>query len=813
MNRKKLLKTFVIAGFMTSLSLPVEARFVDPAGEIELSEQMPAASQEPASRWERMKSWAKTKVEEVKVEAQKRGWIQPDDVPVTAKAARKVQEAAGIQPAVTDDLESTIAESYSPEQVKDAVQDLRRSEILSSGRAQRPQSEELETSEHGVPRYQVQITEGEKVRLPRLNVGREPRLSRRDFKVPSFDMARITRDMSLKLTLERELTERDSEYLASLQFEAQKPVTVYEVEILTNKQLEELQKRVAELKAEIQPLPSLALKEFNEFTQDDKDMLSALILIKNHNQCNSAISLLHRLTGTEHSDQAYFHLALCQKELGLQSESMFSAVELLNRNNPEYTAELVSAMGSDIPYEHLEAYSRALMKVVTSAEHKVMDDPKRAAEVAMVLTEYGASTGRYKLAADWGAKVPSAHPKYSKALYMKAVAEYALGREKQSIATQERLTELLKGAADQDVRTLAAINLGRLQFQSGKFQAAQKSLHAVDKNHPLWIQSLLEMGWSQLQYGDYAGAIGNMYSIHSPFFQYVYKPESYVIRTIGYLNLCQYADAYRTLSTLERDYRPFLEQMEEYIRKNKNARNFYNTVRAYMRSGQQEAVDGLPPQVIREMARHRDYLNLQQAFNRNVDERQKVGNLDADIRRNIARSRHLIQSTEGRLARLRNELRNLGTAQSKSVRTEPQIQAELQSEELRLESYKSILDIHQRTRRLLPSYAKASNARIKRVMDRDRAAIEKTLAARLYRMKDNLTRVLEGNEFLRYEVFSGSGENIRFELAGGERAAGRVPASVMPKSRELRWSFDGEYWADEIGHYRSSLKSNCPDRS
>jgi len=59
-------------------------------------------------------------------------------------------------------------------------------------------------------------------------------------------------------------------------------------------------------------------------------------------------------------------------------------------------------------------------------------------------------------------------------------------------------------------------------------------------------------GLTQLASDDFAGAIGNMYSLHSPYFKAVYQPESFVVRTIGYLNICQYGDAYKSLTWLER---------------------------------------------------------------------------------------------------------------------------------------------------------------------------------------------------------------------------------------------------------------------
>ena len=79
------------------------------------------------------------------------------------------------------------------------------------------------------------------------------------------------------------------------------------------------------------------------------------------------------------------------------------------------------------------------------------------------------------------------------------------------------------------------------------------------------------------------------------------------------------------------------------------------------------------------------------------------------------------------------------------------------------------------------------------------------------KVEQKLASVLDNNELLRYEVFAGSGENIRYQAAGGETGSEkRVARTVKPESKALQWQFDGEYWEDEIGHYRSSLRDNCP---
>ncbi len=76
-------------------------------------------------------------------------------------------------------------------------------------------------------------------------------------------------------------------------------------------------------------------------------------------------------------------------------------------------------------------------------------------------------------------------------------------------------------------------------------------------------------------------------------------------------------------------------------------------------------------------------------------------------------------------------------------------------------------------------------------------------------MEKRLSHTLEQSELLAYEIYSGAGEHLRFQLAGGE-AKPQGQLSVQKGSgKSLKWEFKGEVWEDELGHYRSSLKNVC----
>jgi hypothetical protein len=325
----------------------------------------------------------------------------------------------------------------------------------------------------------------------------------------------------------------------------------------------------------------------------------------------------------------------------------------------------------------------------------------------------------------------------------------------------------------------------------------------------LWVEALIEQGWSQLFTDDAAGAIGNLYSLHSPYFKSVFMPDSWVVRTIGYIDICQYGDAYRTLTKLEQLHSNELQAVNAYLTKNKSPENYYEVVKSYVRGKSDQAIDGLPAQIIREIAHQRGFLNVQDSLNSKEDEIGQYKFVYSLIVKDQAGLKARMAATKGRLAQV--------AANLKKAEKDPTLakninewNAQKRNETMLLKNYEFQVGLFEEGRVGFNSLSKAANSRLEAEKSHLRTVGGKELAANLQKTKARLTQILEGNEFLRYEIFAGSGENIRYQVAGGATADGqRIPANVKPQ-KILNWEFDGEYWEDEIGSYRSTLKNNCP---
>lgn len=679
----------------------------------------------------------------------------------------------------------------------------------------------LTRSETGVVRYDIG---GNVDAIPRLRLPREERFQ--DLKNQKFavggSLQKLLEGLSLAPLTSPTLTDEEEMRTLTKAPSLVQPARQFKELQVAKGKVDDTGLRTYALKLSAEPhrMPE-SLAKFTPLTDAEYRFLSGLLLYQQGYRCAAAVGLFHSISGKkEHQAEADYYLAKCSKSLGLMTDFSERARRVFESGDGFFSKRLLTEVNWETPNATARQFGEALEKAMKNPE--VMADIKSetTATVAAMIAESSAAAEKFKTALEWAKQVPEGHPRYLQAKFVEALSEYSIGSKKRAVDLQEALIKNPRAEdSAREFQGLIALNLARMYFQEGKYKEAHQAFLTVNKDHPLWLQGLAELGWAQLMSGDFEGAIGNMYSIHSPFFAAAYKPESYVIRTIGYLNLCQYGDAYRTLSVLEKDYREVLTQIDTY---EKSVTSFkdgrYGTVRRFVQAfsqrdkkGDMKELDGLPGSVIREIARQKDFLNLQRSLNRQIDEKASYSKIEVEIDRSLKEAQSKVMQTRRRIDQLRKNVASI-KHKPELEPNRPQMMAEMESEMGRLNDQFFMVDLFNEAKRSIAQYNSDVVAGADRRGVELKNSMERTIANRMTKIRTDLSRYLDNNELLRYEVFAASGENIRFQVAGGEKG-NRVPATVIPKSKSLQWDFDGEYWEDEIGHYRSSLKNNCPDSS
>lgn len=414
----------------------------------------------------------------------------------------------------------------------------------------------------------------------------------------------------------------------------------------------------------------------------------------------------------------------------------------------------------------------------------------------------------------WNAilRVPEDSKQAQDAQFLKALIYYRSNSVPEATKELESLLEKLKTQTfvnSKDLKSLTAATLGQIYFQQGQYKKAFDTYRLVDQEHPLWLETLVESAWSQILLKDYEGAAGNMFSLHTNYFQGAYKPESYIVRTVGYLQLCQFGDALSVLKSFLGKYKYTQKQLNNYKKQNPN---HLEIVRDFLKAGTPKSFAGLPRSLLVEIARDPKFIENQKKLNEIEENAQAMAKLPSQLN-DLDQKFHQAQI---KYTQLLNELEG-HIKQSNNPSKRESLLAEKRNFERHIRKNellrKIVLEAKKGLIAEVESFTPIWNEKKTKIK-----SIQNVVLQNSYQnLEKDLEHWLDQSELLFYEIHNGAGEHLRYQMATHNNDK-RAPASeklkaIKKEDRDLLWSFDGEIWEDEIGHYRSSLKNVCPEES
>jgi tetratricopeptide (TPR) repeat protein len=486
--------------------------------------------------------------------------------------------------------------------------------------------------------------------------------------------------------------------------------------------------------------------------------------------------------------EATYHLATTARNLGLYSEFKTDMASLIESGKEPWAQmalnNLVKFSGpgdSDIV-------------AVLDNQLKAMKTPPQASDQFRInQARYYIDTGELSEASDALKLINDQSKVFAESLFLRSLIEYRSNKIEQAINLQKQALDLLwLNSKDSELRSVSALTLARMYFQIGKYKETFEAFLKVDKKHPEWLQAMIEQAWSQVLAQDYEGAAGNMFSLHTEFLKKQFTPESYVVRTVAYLNLCQFGDGAMVVKELQRKYAPFFEQIKKYKESKATPEGYYDTVRAWAKDPMQPIVNGIPGQLVYAMTKHPGFLTHQNAINALEDEATTINQISLNLVKNERALIKKISDTKLVLADAK-----AGSPEINRLKTN-------------LGSYQAQFQISKTARQNIKPVREELLARVDILKAKNKKKAGMALQTNFNRIFTTLQNTLDQIDVLRYELYSGAGEHIRYQLAGGDVNDKQRPELKVEDSKALNWEFKGEVWEDEIGHYRSSLKNVCP---
>lgn len=548
--------------------------------------------------------------------------------------------------------------------------------------------------------------------------------------------------------------------------------------------------------------PHVELKDLIDMKPNDYKLLQALIFLEIQQNYEMAMGLFAELIDdSKHRVESLYNYALTAKGLGLNSEFRQYMVKVTQESKDKLWQERATKS----LVENITVLEKTDIAIIDPLVAKFDVDVTRNDEYQITRAKYYSDIGKLGEMENALLFIDEKSKRYPDALLLNALFNYRQNKVTEATLYLDKLMDTTKGNKRLELRSVGALTLARMQFQQGQYKEAFKSYLLVDKSNPLWLQAMVESAWTQILSQDYEGAAGNMFSLHTDFFKNAFAPESYVVRTVGYLNLCQYGDGIQVLSQMKKKYSPWQEKLSSYQKAHPKTTDYYETLKTWVNNSDMKEIDGLPRSFIVELARHPAFTTVQSQINSYEDEISKFNAVALNM---IKLDRQLSQ-------KMRDAQSELGNVKRKVASVKPQgLEAKkMSSAERKLIAYSIQQHIARKAKTSIKDLRTQGIARIEKEKESLKNQASKALKDRFTQLTSSLEKVLSQTEVLQYEVYAGAGEHIRYQMAGGDISEKERPELKVEKEKSLNWNFKGEIWEDEVGHYRSSLKNVCPSEA
>ncbi|MCE3011379.1 MAG: hypothetical protein LW875_12295 [Proteobacteria bacterium] len=676
-------------------------------------------------------------------------------------------------------------------------------ETKSTGRAPGP---EMKIKQSQVPTYEIyqtKIVNGKKEtfrlkNIPRLNIGEEPRLEASaisDLVFPPEKKLKL-KPIEERPPLPEVFIDTAGMNMPELPKDAKEVKAIdptFSAPFVSPPPVMELT-TVSEVKPEV--------RELAEMSPSQMKLLQALIFLEIQKEYGLAIGLFAELLGDQDPKirtEATYHLALTTHAVGLYSEYKYQMRKVLSSEEKEWQKRAALSLAS-----LSEPGDKALVGQLDPILEKLGIEPEKADQYQLNRAKYYLDKddlGKSMMAID---QILLDSPLYTQALFLRGILLYKSGQLQEAIGIQQQvLAKYEKTAGSEDMRSITALTLARLHFQAGELREAFNTYLKVDKKHPDWMQAMIEQAWTQILSQDYEGAAGNMFSLHTDFFKKAFHPESYIVRTVGYLNLCQYGDGAKAVYDLKRRYEPVKTQLTTFETQSKTEEYFYDTVKSWAKNPAQPVVNGLPREFIFQLTRHPHFIQRQQNINSLEDQVVKINRLALDIIKKERVTISKVNDARAKIAEYKKRAEKASPEEKNRIREEASYQAK------RVLNYQIQGHIAKKARTAIRDLRKSGLQRLEIEEIDMRKLAGSALKEKFSAMKTRLVASLGQTDVLQYELYSGAGEHIRYQMAGGEINEKERPELKVEAGKALKWDFKGEIWEDELGHYRSSLKNVC----
>ena len=340
---------------------------------------------------------------------------------------------------------------------------------------------------------------------------------------------------------------------------------------------------------------------------------------------------------------------------------------------------------------------------------------------------------------------------YPHAKYLEGLSYAELNRPRRALRSFSRIVDSRANHPVNDrIKAMGLMGMARSAYQLKDWNRAIDLYRRIPRDTQEWFDSLFELTWAQMRAAQFRFVLGNFHSLHSPYYETNYQPESFILRSIVYLYICQYKEMERTLNFFQKVYFPVRDKIRTYMRANNNSRDIYSDFEKMYQNG--------------------DYLYQE-------PENTKVPYIAV---------KHIFTEEDV----------------SSGMSYITQVQKELQA-------VNSMSDAWQNSK--MGRYAKRL---LTRRLQNTKKVVGEQIAIHLRRIRADLAKFIRQHGLARYEMLNAQKDVLKRRIVERDTKMQSLSQAERNRNFYVQggfeyWPFQGEYWLDEVGNYYYLGTNTC----
>ena len=477
---------------------------------------------------------------------------------------------------------------------------------------------------------------------------------------------------------------------------------------------------------------------------------------------------------TSNSDRAlaYYWVTESLVRAGLDQSALYFFIRTIQFQDRVASKKVLELAPIFLERAGPDLLRKFLMKYTKSDDYS----PRARNAYALVVTKERLLKGDYAGAISAAGQVQTSSPIYPVSLQLKATAEVMQNQvqagvndftacaesadqrnEVEAGSVEEELSKeqptallakwnALKKDASKDLRSRCIAGAARALYELERFDEADRMYDQIPKSSFVWTDTLFEHAWNSYAREEYNRTLGKLVSYKSPALQFAFNSEIDVLMAQSYMALCLYDDAGRIIDDFNHRLGSLAKDVKTFVETNPtDARPYYRLGREALKD--KLHTDRVLHRFMNRFVRSPNFQSL--ALSEDRAEAEKIAIFRMDASRSETRTGT-----------------NAGFPGFLNV----------------------VLDWRVRTIQLLGGiFIRNSMIDYHQILISD----------------------LEKMQFMKIDILGHQKQKLMDpELANAsERGRGnRIP---VRRDDQLLWTFNGEFWNDEIGDYVFALESEC----